>query len=268
MSSYSSFYSTSYDTTAVSIFGVLYYGSLAVLVIFLILVAVHFTMFPIFALTANDPGIIVVSGTSDRELAYTSSDNNTPVPANARNKKLPKTTLPDICNYTIGVDVWVDDTKRVNHLEPIFYRDKKPVGLTDASTVTTEASLASKYSSTNIIAWTTGDTKQLNVTLIGISEQKSMTTPLPTDNKKWFRLTVVLADSFAEVYINGSLKSTINMPSGLKQIQNTDFYPPVIDGGGITIANMAMWPRLLSSKEIRTFESAPMSTVAPAPAPV
>ena len=55
------------------------------------------------------------------------------------------------------------------------------------------------------------------------------------------------------------------MPSGLKQIQNTDFYPPVVppEVGGITIANMAMWPRLLTSREIRAFESAPMSKDAP-----
>jgi hypothetical protein len=78
----------------------------------------------------------------------------------------------------------------------------------------------------------------------------------------WFRLTVVVASSFTEVYVNGSLISTINTTNTLKQIQGKEFYPPPVasDAGGVQIANMAMWPRLLTAKEIRAYESKPMSS--------
>lgn len=266
MSGTSSFYSTSENTTAVSIFGVLYYGSLTILVIFLILVFVHFTVFPIFALTANDPGVIVMSGTSDREMAY---KNNDATPANARNKNIPRTALPDICNYTIGVDIKIDPSVQRNMQQypiVILYRGAAPV-TSYASAKNTELDAPTKlsdvYQNTNIIVWAHGQKKDIHVTLITGAGEKSMNTVIRPDSKTaWFRLTIVVADLFVEVYENGALKATINTPDGLKQITGTDFYPPVVlpETGGITIANMSMWPRLLTSREIRLYESEPIST--------
>lgn len=88
-----------------------------------------------------------------------------------------------------------------------------------------------------------------------------MKTPIVPVLGKWFRLTIVLADSFAEIYVNAALVSTLNTEGNtLRQIESNDFYPPVVeaDVGGITIANMSMWPRILTSKEIRAYESGPM----------
>lgn len=267
MSSYSSFYATSDGSIGVSIFGYLYYGALLIFVIFLILVFVNFTVYPIFALTANDPGIIVISGTGDRELAYTSSDQNPALPGNARNKKIPQTTLPDICNYTLGVDVLVSTITPQNQKTypiPIFYRDSAAVVTYADATVT---SLASTYKNTNIIVWADGTTKDIQVTLIttdsdGAIIPKSMDKPITQIYvSTWFRLTLVVASSFTEVYVNGSLISTINNTTTLKQIKDKDFYPPPVtsDAGGIRIANMAMWPRLLTAKEIRAHESKAMT---------
>jgi hypothetical protein len=265
----SSFYSTSEDSTTVSVFRVLYYGSVTVLIIFLILVFVHFTVFPIFALTPNDPGIIVVSGASDRELSY----KNGATPAVQRNKDIPRTTLPDICNYTIGFDVKLDRSTQTNSQSypiVILYRGSTPV-TSYASAKNTRlgepTKLSEVYQNTNIIVWAEGDTKDIHVTLVTLTGEKSMNVvirPSSTDRSAvWFRITIVVADSFAEVYMNAALKATINVPEGLKQINDTDFFPPVVppEVGGITIANMAMWPRLLTSKEIRLFEATPMSSV-------
>jgi hypothetical protein len=278
-----SFYITAEATTGVSVFGAVYYGSVLLFIIFLILVFVHFTITPIFALTANDPGIIVISGTGDRELAYTASDGNVPAPANPRNAKLKNTQLPS-CNYTIGVDIKVDtitNTNQTSYPIAILYRDSvnvegalgpPPRGYmaataTIGATATTTGTLNTKYSNTNIIVWADGITKDIQVTLIttdknGLSVDLSMTGPIHQPQSKWFRLTIVLANSVAEIYLNGSLVSTINTGgNALRQIPSNDFYPPMVtaDIGGISIANMSMWPRILTSKEIRAYESAPMS---------
>ena len=267
MSSYSSFYATSDDSVGISIFGYLYYGALLLFVIFLILVFVNFTVYPIFALTPNDPGIIVISGTGDRELAYTTSDQNPALPGNARNRKIPRTTLPDICNYTLGVDVMISTITPQNqkiYPIPIFYRAAAPVTTySDANA----AQLYTKYTDTNIVVWADGTTKDIQVTLIttdsaGTIVQKSMDDRITPIISTWFRLTLVVANSFTEVYMNGSLISTINNTTTLKQITGKDFYPPPVtsDVGGIQIANMAMWPRLLTAKEIRAYESKAMSS--------
>jgi hypothetical protein len=268
MNSYSSFYATSDGSIGVSVFGYLYYGALLIFVIFLILIFVNFTVYPIFALTPNDPGIIVISGAGDRELAYTTSDQNPALPGNARNKKIPQTTLPDICNYTLGVDILISTITPQNQKTypiPIFYRDSAAV-TTYADAIPT--ALASTYRNTNIIVWADGTTKDIQVTLIttdstGAVIHKSMDKPITQIYvSTWFRLTLVVASSFTEVYVNGSLISTINTANTLKQIQGNDFYPPPVasDAGGVQIANMAMWPRLLTAKEIRVYESKPMSS--------
>ena len=251
-----------------SIFGALYYSSMFILVIFLILVFVHFTVSPIFALTANEPGIIVISGTSDREMAYTTT---AATPNAARNAGIPRTALPDICNYTIGFDLVVTSLPPTTYPVGILYRaglsssNPAPLPPVIGYNRASPTQLSGTYDKTNIIVSAQAATKKIQVTLIttgtdGIVE-KSMETPIEPDFTKPFRLAIVVADSFVEVYMNGSLKSTINLVDPLKQITATDFYPPVVppEVGGITLRNMSMWPRILSSKEIRTYEATPMT---------
>lgn len=259
-SSYSNYFATSSDTTGASVFGYLYGIGLVLFIIFLILVFIHFTIYPVFALTPNEPGMILISGTADREKAYTGSDGNVAVPANPRNKSIPHTTLPDICNYTVGADVYIDGSLLTTYPVPIFYRDNAPIQAADAQSAT-PGNFNLRYHNTNIIAWVKGDTKELYVTFMttdkgGNTVEESMKKPIATKDKEWFRLTVVLSSSFAEIYHNWTLDSTVNLVNPLKQITNTDFYPPPVEFpvGGVEIRNMSMWPRILTPKEIRTYE--------------
>lgn len=284
MYGYTSFYTTAETTTGLSVFGAVYYGSIGLLMIFLILVFVHFTISPIFALTANDPGIIVISGTGDRELSYTATDGNVPLPANPRNLKLSRTQLPS-CNYTIGLDIKIDTNDPritpLNYPVVILYRDTAnvtgalgppPRGYMATTATTTPdgtitGNLNTVYKNTNILLWADGGRKDIQVTLIttdknGSTVDISMKTPIVPKTNKWFRLTIVVANSFAEIYTNGALVSTINTGgNALRQIESNDFYPPMVtaDIGGISIANMSMWPRILTSKEIRAYESTSMT---------
>ena len=73
----------------------------------------------------------------------------------------------------------------------------------------------------------------------------------------WQRISIVLADTFAEVYLNGTQVSTIVIDD-LKQVgSTTDFFPP--NHNSVEISHMSMWPRILSPKEIRYYESKPMN---------
>ena len=279
---YSNFYTTSEDTTAITVFGILFYGALLGLVILLILVFVHFTITPIFALTVNDPGIVTLtSGIGDREMAYTTL----PGPLVSRVSSLstaPFTTLPPICTYTIGLDVY--DTpgtmSRIDKSYPILYRDtlanKQGLVGYDIDLTSYSNQVKTLYGNTNIIVWM-NDARKLVVSLVTYNASGAymlqsldpiqVSKPL---TQLWYRLTIVMGDTFAEVYINGNLQGTIvTAGNTIMSLQNTDFYPPPVafstqtNGGSVAIANMAMWPRLLTSKEIRTYEGAPVNKVAP-----
>lgn len=282
MSGYSNFYTTSEDTTALTVFGVLFYGAIVGLIILLILVFVHFTVTPIFALTVNDPGIVTLtSGIGDREMAYT----KLPGPLVSRVSTLstaPFTTLPPICTYTIGLDVYDTPGTRsvIQKSYPILYRDtlanKKPLVGYDIDLTAYSNEVKTLYGNTNIIVWM-NDARKLVVSLVSYNASGAYMlqslNPIQVSlagTTLWYRLTIVVGDTFAEVYINGNLQGTIvTAGNTLVSLQNTDFYPPPVaystqaNGGSVVIANMAMWPRLLTSKEIRTYEGAPVNKVAP-----
>ena len=261
--------------SSASTFGIFFYISLFTFIIFLILVCIHYTMFPIFALSVNDPGLILIPTSNDSELSYKTDSSAAPTKRRDTDTgiALNKTKMPACCNYTIGVDILIDGgLTPITHPNVILYRDVVPSSVTAATAATaTKANLNTKYANTNIIIWLDNDTNNLNVSLVtGTASGNEQLQHLPSIenvplNKK-FRLVVVLADSFVEVYINGGLEQSMQINGNLKGIgtstSSTDFYPSVIDSttSGVKITNMSMWPRVITSKEIRTYEATPMTS--------
>jgi len=253
-------------------FGALFFIAVITFIVFLVLVFIHYTMFPVFALSVNDPGLILIPTSSDRELSYKKDGAAGPTKrrdtdtGNADNKTL----MPSCCNYTIGVDMFINGgLTPINYPNVVLYRDLKGSTVTGPDSVTKDT-LNKKYTNTNIIIWLENDTNNLHITLVTIDmglDEKLQDLP-PIENvplNKKFRLTVALADSFIEVYINGALEQSMQITGNLKGIgsitNSTDFYPPITsyEVGGVKISNMSMWPRVITSKEIRTYEAVPMS---------
>jgi hypothetical protein len=268
--------STTVSTSAsAATFGSLFIIAVVIFIIFLILVFVHYTMFPIFALSVNDPGLVLIPISSDRELSYKKDGiavstkrrgTDTGITGNT-------TTLPACSNYTIGIDIFINGgLTPITYPNVILHRDTHTPQTTPAGRESaTKTNFHTKYTNTNILIWLDKETNNLNVTLvtvnIGLAEQLQHLPPIENVplNKK-FRLAVVLADSFIEVYINGGLERSMQITGNLKQIGSstapTDFYPPITtyEVGGVKVSNMSMWPRVITSKEIRTYEAAPMSS--------
>lgn len=229
------------------VFSMLYYTSLFTLVIFLILLFIHFTITPIFALTADNAGIIVISGAGDRELSYT----NELYTAESSNKRTPpnKTTRLPQCSYTIGFDIKKVDQTRPTGRIAVLYR---------ATGVKSGPITYTNFNQTNILVSTTEEAADLITVelvsskgvVVGMKKSISLT-------NSWQRISIVLADTFAEVYLNGTQVSTIVIDD-LKQVgSTTDFFPP--NDSSVEISHMSMWPRILSPKEIRYYESKPMN---------
>ena len=234
----------------------------------------------------NDPGFIPVPTGTDRELSFKKSSLATPSTRRDTDNGLQvittgtppvtsnKTSLPSSCSYTIAADIFIDGgLKPIAYPNVILYRDiaDNSSTLADAPNAVASA-LHDTYTSTNILAWLDPHTNDLQITLvtldIGGNEQLQSLQP-PISNvplNKYFRLVIVMADSFVEVYINGGLERSMQINGNLKQIgdstASTDFYPPITDPsiGGVKMGNMSMWPRVVTSKEIRAYEAAPMTS--------
>lgn len=240
-----------------SVFSVLYYSSLFILVIFLILLFIHFTIAPIFALTADNPGIIVISGAGDRELSYT----DTIYLPSSQNKRTPpgKTTRLPQCSYTIGFDIKIKGKISANRTA-VLYRatsvsDQFLTGIQNCANPN-----CFTFPETNILVSTKGPLDIITVELIDSNNKKVEMDKEITISALWMRLCIVLADTFAEVYVNGELFSTI-VVGNLKQVgSTTDFFPPT-NTNLISISHVSMWPRILSPKEIRYYESKPMNPI-------
>jgi hypothetical protein len=103
--------------------GLLFFLSMALFIIFLILVFVNYTIYPVLSFSANDSALVSIPTASDRELAYT---KDTAVPTLRRDKDtgLAKTVLPTCCIYTIGADLYINGgLKPISYPNVLLYRD-------------------------------------------------------------------------------------------------------------------------------------------------
>jgi len=277
------FFGNAYSSATVSISGALFFFALIVFVIFLILIFIHYTIFPVFALTVNDPGFIPVPTSTDRELSFkkegtasSTSRRDTDNGLQTISTTTPpvtsyKTSLPSSCSYTIAADIFIDGgLKPIAYPNVILYRDIADNSKTLLNSASAVSSTLNKiYTRTNILAWLDPHTNDLQITLVTLDiggNEKLQSLEPPISNvplNKYFRLVIVLADSFVEVYINGGLERSMQINGNLKPVgdstASTDFYPPITDPsiGGVKIMNMSMWPRVITSKEIRAYEAAP-----------
>ena len=124
--------------------------------------------------------------------------------------------------------------------------------------------LQSTYSQSNIIVWLDPVKNDLYVSVFA---QKDGTTVVletsdPVENvpiKSVFRLAVVFSPNFLEIYINGKLERSMVIDGSIVSVNETNnFYSSVkAIQSNVMLGNLTMWPRILTSREINVYESAP-----------
>ena len=93
----------------------MFYGSLVVFVLFLILVFVHFTVTPVFSFSPGDNGFISIPTISDSQVAFTAGPASSEVPAKFKN-------VP-ACSYSVAMDLYMSGSFYVSPTpRVIFYR--------------------------------------------------------------------------------------------------------------------------------------------------
>ena len=232
----------------------LFYASLAIFFVFLLLVFINFTMYPIFSFSPNEFGLITIPTASDRKVTYTGGPP--PFDLSANFLGLPA------CTYTMGMDVYltgdfmVSQTPRV-----ILYRSLSTTGA--VITAGSVSSLATTYPDTNLIVWLDPVKNDIFVSVV-LSTGELLTTRAVENVpvRKVFRLVVVFTAKFLEVYVNGKLDVSMAITNTLMSPSDTSvFYPsikPILNN--VMIGNLSMWPRVLTAREIQASEGAPVQT--------
>ena len=244
----SSYYSSGGET-----FALLFYISLFVFVMFLILMFIHYTIYPIFSFSPNDDGLILIPTSSDRQIAYMNTPAAYDVSANF--VKL------DACSYTLGADVYLSGNFMLAQIpRVILYRSAQPV--ITGGTVDT---LQSTYPNTNFILWLDPVKNDLYFSVMTQTDGTitSIETTEPIENvpvRKTFRLAVVFSSNFVEMYINGKLERSMAIKGTVLKIdEKTNIYSSIKTiQNNVMLGNLTMWPRVLTAREINVRESSPM----------
>lgn len=218
------------------------------IVIFIIMLFVHFFITPVFSIQPGAPGIFVVPGLDDGALFWNKSSAGI----------LPNNSLP-IQNmdygYTFIVDLFIENphVHFSKHPRILFRRGgtlhPKPTG-------DTLLGLVDNY---NVIAALLPDTNDLMISVLNSNNNTENVIISNVPVQEPFRVGVIIMDYAMEVYVNGHLMKTrafSAVPKGVKG----DVYP--ISGTETSMAkmrNLKIWSRVLTSSEIRYAEPA-MST--------
>jgi hypothetical protein len=246
-SGYNAYYNSSGTTLAI-----MFYVSLSIFVVFLILAFINYTMFPVFSFSPNDPGFIPIPTVSDKQLAFTKGPATFDLSANF--VKLPA------CTYTLGADVYLSGDFMLSEVpRVILYRASEPV--ISGGTV---SNLVSTYSETNIIVWLDPIKNDLYVSAIenGTGSGNLIQTSEPIENvpiRKVFRLAVVFTPNFIELYINGRMEKSMALQNSLVTISDSSYLYSSVKPiqQNVTLGNLTMWPRVLTSREINVYENTP-----------
>ena len=235
----------------------LFYTSITVFILFLVLVFIHYTMYPIFSFSADEEGIISIPTASEQQNAFHGVVATSDMSANI-------VAISDT-NYTVSFDVYLSGDFFVTKApRTLLYRAATRVVVGSDDTVT---NILTKYSDSNILLWVDPEKNDLFVSAMTSSNggpKGIETLPTPVKNipiRKVFRLTVVYTDRFMEVYINGRLETSMPLRGKpVSQAASHAFFPPPSHvSGSVKVANMSFWPRPLRAREVKSLAGTPMA---------
>jgi hypothetical protein len=225
--------------------GTLFSFALALLVIFLILLVIHYSITPIFSFTAGDGGSIPLASTNDGQLVWTKGPPLADVSANVVR------ILPH--GFTIQQDIYVENETTLSSRKRLFfYRSLNPV-LIDPEQ---QEDLIVQYPESNLFMYLSPSTNDLIVSAVSVNPQtndelfESSPTLLNIPTKQVIRLTVVLMPQMLEVYLNGKLHGTKTFRYPVKPSETNFYSSPDAFRGTVRAMNFKYWDRPLSAVEV------------------
>jgi len=219
--------------------GLAYLFGIAI-IIFIIMLFIHFFITPIFSSQPGAPGIVTLPGLDKGVLFWNKSS-----PEVILNSVLPIQNMEYGYSFIMDIFIINPHVHFSTHPRILFRRGGT---LKQTPTGDTLAGMIEDY---NIVGALLPDTNDLIVSVLNTSNhsESALIPNIPVQEP--FRLGVVFMNQALEVYVNGHLMKTRTFSAPPKSVKG-DFYP--LSGAEIPLAklqNFKVWPSILSSPEIR-----------------
>ena len=246
-SSYTNTFNSSTSSFAGPI-NVTYYIGMILIVLFVILLVVHYTgIYPVLSFMEGDGGYIPIVRTNDAQIVWTDGPAKADLSGNVT-KILP-------CSFTVQQDIYLENETTIGSKRRVFFYRSRNYIPNDGSSSTDIENLISSYPDSNLLMYLLPNTNDLVVSAVTKDKDdkkylESAPTILNVPIRKPFRLTVVFLPQVLEVYMNGKLfgTKTLNYPP----IQTTSNFwgPPDVFRGTVRTMNFAYWDRPLTAMEV------------------
>lgn len=219
--------------------GMAYLFGIAI-VIFIIMLFIHFFITPIFSSQPGAPGIITLPGLDKGVLFWNKSS-----PEVIPNSMLPIQNMEYGYSFIMDIFIVNPHVHFSNHPRILFRRGGT---LHPTPTGDTLSGMIDDY---NIVGALLPDTNDLLISVLNTSNNTENVIIPNIPVQETFRLGVVLMNQAMEVYVNGHLMKTRTFVTPPKSVKG-DFYP--LNERETPLAklqNFKVWPSILSSPEIR-----------------
>ena len=246
--------SNPYDLTAYSsdsgissnMGSILVYLGIIAIILVVILILIHYTLYPIFSLQPGDPGMIRIPGFMDGQVFWKpSSTTTTFTDLSDTATKIQTNTY----NWSMTLDIAIQNpyVSLNNGYSVIFSR-----GGTVNPQAIANSSIKGSISNYNVaIALAPGNTDLIVSVLNSDGNPDNILIPnVPV--KDPFRIGIVLLGTVFEVYLNGKLVRTRRYTSGSPGNYAGLFRPPTGNvAKSVKIGNLILWNRIASAGNIR-----------------
>ena len=225
----------------------LFQFSIALFVIFAVLLVIHYAITPIFQLRPGDGGIIPLGAQGGGQLVWTAAPPVADLSANIVR------LLPS--EFTIQQDICIQNPTVLSNRKRIFsYRANAPVIANPSQQQ--QDDLVGDYPDSNLFMYLSPSTNDLIVTAVTKKPNndivfESVATMLNVPVNEVFRLTVVLLPQMMEVYLNGKLYGTRTFTYTLLTTNTYFFSTPDAFRNSVRVMNFKYWDRGLSAMEIK-----------------
>jgi hypothetical protein len=225
-----------------------FYASVLALVVFCLLLFIHYTYTPIFTFTTSE-GVIEVPPTQDAQVQFSDAVATVDISMNFVN--------PLSCSYTLMFDVLLlGDFKPTTAPRVLTYRSLEAVKLDNSmQNFKPESDLLRLYPETNFIVWVDPIKNDLYAGVV--TQQAGMAPVLHISEaitnvplRTPFRMAFVFDADFLEIYMNGRLSSTLTWKGTVKESLKPFFTPTSIVDQSIFMANTYYWSRTLRPSEV------------------
>jgi len=228
------------DTNTMSWTAIIGYTVTILLILFIILLFVNYTITPIFQIQPGGPGIIRLPFSNPSQNYWPPAKVGIEVPTIV---DTPVNNSRMATNWSMSLDICITEplmpilTGPATDLKPGF-RLLFNRGGSAPATLGTDGTITSILTGYNLAIGLLKDTNDLVVSVINgvLNPENILIHNVPT--QKPFRIGVIVMDSAFEVYINGKLFKTRKVVSSIPQL-NSGIPPPPFEGPKESVNQMA-----------------------------